>query len=125
MSTTNRLIDGDRVKWIGPITHAQKNDFLRHAAALLFPIQWEEPFGLVMIEAMACGTPVLAHRRGSVEEVVESGITGHHSGVLDGMAELLPATLALDRRQVRARAEERFGFQRMVDDYLALYRALI
>jgi glycosyltransferase involved in cell wall biosynthesis len=74
------LIDDDRVRWIGPVNHAQKNELLRHAAALLFPIQWEEPFGLVMIEAMACGTPVVAHRRGSVEEVVENGVTGYHAG---------------------------------------------
>ena len=78
-----------------------------------------------MIEAMACGCPVVAHRRGSVEEVVENGVTGYHAGVIDAMAELIPQALALDRAQVRARAMERFGFQRMVDDYLALYRALI
>ena len=119
------LIDGDRVKWIGPVNHPQKNELLRHAAALLFPIQWEEPFGLVMIEAMACGCPVVAHRRGSVEEVVEGGVTGYHAGVLDAMAELVPQALQLDRAQVRARAMERFGYRRMVDDYLALYRALV
>ena len=118
------LIDGETVRWIGPVNHAQKNEFLRHAAALLFPIQWEEPFGLVMIEAMACGTPVVAHRRGSVEEVVENGVTGYHSGVLDGMAERVVQAVALDRHRVRSRAQERFGFQRMVDDYEALYRQL-
>ncbi len=119
------LIDGEAVRWIGAVNHPQKNEFLRRASALLFPIQWDEPFGLVMIEAMACGTPVVAHRRGSVEEVVDNGITGFHSGVLDGMAELIPAALALDRRRVREHAQERFGFRTMVDDYLALYRKLV
>ena len=80
------LIDGERVRWIGPVNHAQKNELLRNAAALLFPIQWDEPFGLVMIEAMACGTPVVAHRRGSVEEVVDNGVTGFHSSVIDGLS---------------------------------------
>ena len=112
------------MRWIGPVNHAQKNDFLRNAAALLFPIQWEEPFGLVMIEAMACGTPVVAHRRGSVEEVVENGVTGFHTSVIDGMIELVPQALALDRCKVREHAQERFGFRKMVDEYLALYRTL-
>ena len=119
------LIDGERVRWIGSVNHAQKNEFLRHAAALLFPIQWDEPFGLVMIEAMACGTPVVAHRRGSVEEVVDDGITGFHSCAIDGMAELVPRALALDRRRVRLHALSRFGFRKMVDDYLALYRDIL
>jgi glycosyltransferase involved in cell wall biosynthesis len=119
------LIDDDRVRWIGAVNHMQKNELLRNAAALLFPIQWEEPFGLVMIEAMACGTPVVAHRRGSVEEVVENGVTGYHAGIIDGMAELVPRALELDRRQVREHAQSRFSFQQMVDDYLALYRSVI
>lgn len=119
------LIDGERVRWIGAVNHPQKNELLRHAAALLFPIQWDEPFGLVMIEAMACGTPVVAHRRGSVEEVVDDGVTGYHSGVLDALAELVPQALKLDRESVREHARRRFSFQSMVDEYLGLYRALI
>jgi len=119
------LIDGDHVRWIGPVNHKQKSDFLGRAAALLFPIQWDEPFGLVMIEAMACGTPVIARRRGSVEEVVESGITGFHSPAIDGMAELVSPTLALDRRAVREHAVSRFGYRQMVDEYLALYYSMI
>ena len=91
----------------------------------MFPIQWEEPFGLVMIEAMACGTPVIAHRRGSVSEVVDDGITGFHAGVIDAMPDLVPRALELDRRAVREHAMQRFGFRRMVDDYLTLYRAMI
>jgi len=116
-------IDGDQVRWVGGVNHAQKNGLLRNAAALLFPIQWEEPFGLVMIEAMACGTPVVAHRRGSVEEVVDTGITGFHASVLDALPELVPQALGLDRASVRAHAETRFGFHAMVDAYEALYRS--
>jgi glycosyltransferase involved in cell wall biosynthesis len=119
------LIDGESVRWIGPANHVQKSELLRRAAALVFPIQWDEPFGLVMIEAMACGTPVIAHRRGSVEEVVDNGITGYHSPVIDGLAELVEPALALDRRQVRAHAETRFAFQSMVDAYVDLYRGLL
>lgn len=119
------LIDGEFVRWIGPANHTQKNDLLRNAAALLFPIQWDEPFGLVMIEAMACGTPVVAHRRGSVAEVVDDGITGFHAGVIDALAELVPRALELDRRAVRAHAEARFGYRAMVDSYVTLYQKLI
>jgi glycosyltransferase involved in cell wall biosynthesis len=119
------LIDGKNVRWIGPVNHPQKNELLRRAAALLFPIQWDEPFGLVMIEAMACGCPVVAHRRGSVEEVVDNGITGFHTSVIDAMAEAVPGALALDRAKVRSHAQERFGYQTMVDEYLHLYRKLI
>ncbi len=119
------LIDGKQVRWIGPVNHLQKNELLRKAAALIFPIQWDEPFGLVMIEAMACGTPVVAHRRGSVAEVVDEGITGYHSGVVDGMAELVPHALALDRAAVRRHAEARFGYARMVEDYVKLYRKML
>ncbi len=119
------FIDGKQVRWVGAVNHAQKNELLRHAAALLFPILWEEPFGLVMIEAMACGTPVVAHRRGSVGEVVEDGVTGYTATSLDALPELVGPALALDRAEVRARAEARFGFRRMVDDYVALYRALL
>jgi glycosyltransferase involved in cell wall biosynthesis len=119
------LIDGDQVRYIGPVNHAQKQDLLRNAAALIFPIQWAEPFGLVMIEAMACGTPVLARSLGSVAEVVDTGITGHHAADIAQMQDLLPATLSLDRRTVRARAEERFSYQKMVAGYLDLYRRLL
>jgi len=116
-------IDGDQVRWVGGVNHVQKNGLLRNAAALLFPIQWEEPFGLVMIEAMACGTPVVAHRRGSVEEVVDAGITGFHASVLDALPELVPQALALDRGKVREHAQTRFGFSAMVDAYESLYRS--
>jgi len=119
------LIDGVSVRYIGAVNHAQKNRLLRGAAALLFPVQWEEPFGLVMIEAMACGTPVIGHALGSVREVVDQGITGYYSESVESMCGLVPRALALDRATVRQRAQERFSYQRMVDDYLRLYKALI
>ena len=119
------LIDGEQVRYIGPVNHEQKQELLRNAAALVFPVQWAEPFGLVMIEAMACGTPVLARSLGSVEEVVESGVTGYHAPEIAGMLELLPATLGLDRRAVRAGAEGRFSYQRMVEGYVELYRRVV
>ena len=119
------LIDGEQIRWIGPVNQAQKQELLRNAAALLFPIQWEEAFGLVMIEAMACGTPVVAHRRGSGGEVVEDGVTGYAATSLDALPELVGSALLLDREKVRTRAAARFGYRRMVDDYVALYRTLL
>lgn len=119
------LIDGEQVRWLGPVDQQQKSDLLRNAAALLFPIQWDEPFGLVMIEAMAAGTPVIAHRRGSVAEVIDQGVTGFHAPTIDGMAELVAQALQLDRRTVRTHAENRFGYRQMVDDYLALYYSMM
>jgi len=116
------LIDGQQVRWIGPVNHPQKMMLLRNASALVFPIQWDEPFGLVMIEAMACGTPVVAHRRGSVEEVVDQGVTGFHAASLDALPELVTSALQLDRREIRRHAESRFGYHAMVSDYEALYR---
>jgi len=118
------LLDDEMVRWIGPVNHPQKVELLRHASALLFPIQWEEPFGLVMIEAMACGTPVVAHSRGSVEEVVDPGITGFHATSLDALPDLIPQAISLNRRHVRDHARERFGHRKMVADYLDLYQSL-
>ncbi len=119
------LIGGERIRWIGLVNHAQKVALLRDAAALVFPIQWDEPFGLVMIEAMACGAPVLAVRRGSVAEVVDEGVTGFTAATPDDLAPLVAKACALDRRQVRAHAAARFGHTKMVDDYLAHYRSLL
>ena len=119
------LIDGANVRYLGPVNHAQKNKLLREAAALLFPVQWAEPFGLVMIEAMACGTPVVAHNLGSISEVVEQGVTGFHADSIDEMSALVPKALALDRANVREQAKRRFCYQRMVEDYLKLYRSLL
>ena len=111
-------------EYIGEINEYTKQAFLGEAAALLFPIDWPEPFGLVMIEAMACGTPVLAFRCGSVPEVVDEGITG---AIVDNVPDAicaLPKVMRLNRRRVRQRFEERFTASRMADDYLALYDTL-
>ncbi len=118
-------LDGKNVRWIGPVNHAQKNELLRHAAALLFPVQWPEPFGLVMVEAMACGTPVVARTWGSVVEVVEQGVTGFHAEEIDDLAALVPKAIELDRRRIRERVCERFSYATMVDNYVALYRSLL
>jgi glycosyltransferase involved in cell wall biosynthesis len=91
----------------------------------LFPIDWPEPFGLVMIEAMACGTPVLAFRRGSVSEIIDPGVTGAVVDTVDEAVLELPHVIALDRHAVRRRFEERFSATRMATDYVALYRLLL
>jgi glycosyltransferase involved in cell wall biosynthesis len=119
------LINDDDVKYVGLVNHAQKNKLLREAAALLFPVQWNEPFGLVMIEAMACGTPVVARNLGSIAEVVDSDITGFQADSIEAMSDLIAPALALNRQTVRAHAMSRFGFQRMVDDYEEIYTALL
>ncbi|PYS10057.1 MAG: glycosyltransferase family 4 protein [Acidobacteria bacterium] len=119
------LIDGRNVIHIGAVDQRQKNSFLSDAAALLFPIQAEEAFGMVMIEAMACGTPVIALRRSSVEEVVEVGKTGFYADSLEELVPLVHRALALDRKLVRDHATERFSHVRMVDEYLKAYQALL
>ena len=118
------LADPD-IEFIGEIGDHQKAEFLANAAALLFPIAWAEPFGLAMIEAMACGTPVIAFRRASVPEIVDDGITGF---VVDGEDEAARAATELsriDRARVRRIFEERFTARRMAEDYLDVYRRLI
>lgn len=110
------------VEFIGEIGLQERRALLGNALALLFPIDWPEPFGLVMIEAMSCGTPVIAYRCGSVPEVVDDGVTGL---IVDDELEAVAAVKrvsALDRRGVRKRFEERFTAQRMVNDYLDLYQ---
>jgi glycosyltransferase involved in cell wall biosynthesis len=119
------LLDGPGVEFIGEINERDKAKFLGEAQALLFPIDWPEPFGLVMIEAMACGTPVLAFRRGSVPEIIDQGVTGAIVDTVDEAVSILPKVLALDRRAVRRRFEERFSAIRMATDYVALYRSLL
>jgi glycogen synthase len=91
----------------------------------LFPIDWPEPFGLVMIEAMACGTPVLAFRRGSVSEIIDQGVTGAIVDTMDEAVRMLPRVISLDRRAVRRRFEQRFSSTRMATDYVAIYRSLL
>jgi glycogen synthase len=113
------------VIFIGEINEREKTKFLGEAAALLFPVDWPEPFGLVMIEAMACGTPVLAFRCGSVPEVIEDGVTGKGVGSEEEAVAALPAILAYNRRAVRQRIEERFTAPRMARDYISTYRQLL
>ena len=118
------LIDGTRVQLIGEVNDEAKQGFLAGAAALLFPIDWPEPFGLVMIEAMACGTPVIAFRRGSVPEVVDDGVTGF---IVDEEAEAVEAVRQLgelDRHQVRSGFEQRFTAKQMAQQYLQHYERL-
>jgi glycosyltransferase involved in cell wall biosynthesis len=118
-------IDGDQIQLIGEVNDETKRQFLAGAAALLFPIDWPEPFGLVMIEAMACGTPVIAFKSGSVPEVIDDGITGF---VVPGEAEAIQAIgrlSELDRRQVRRHFEKRFTTKRMAQEYIRHYAALV
>jgi glycosyltransferase involved in cell wall biosynthesis len=119
------LLDGGGVEFIGEINDHQKTKFLGDARALLFPVDWPEPFGLSMIEAMACGTPVLAFRCGSVPEVIEDGITGAIVETMDEAIAALPRVMALDRKKVRQRFEQRFSATRMAKDYLDVYRSLL
>ena len=119
------LLNDPGVEFIGEINERSKTEFLGEAQALLFPIDWPEPFGLVMIEAMACGTPVLAFRQGSVSEIVDQGVTGAIVATMDEAVRMLPQVLALDRRAVRRRFEQRFSSARMATDYVALYRSLL
>jgi glycosyltransferase involved in cell wall biosynthesis len=113
------------VEFVGEVGGASKDAFLGDALALLFPIEWEEPFGLVMIESMACGTPVVAFRRGSVPEVVTHGVTGFVVDDVPGAVEAVRATATLDRRACRRAFAERFGVARMASDYLGVYRRLV
>ena len=119
------LIDNQAIEFLGEINDKEKTGFLGDAAALLFPIDWPEPFGLVMIEAMACGTPVLAFRCGSVPEIVEDGVTGKVVESEEEAIAALPELLSYDRRAVRNRFQERFAATRMARDYAALYRKLM
>lgn len=112
------------VEFVGEIDEARKAEFLGNAQALLFPIDWPEPFGLVMIEAMSCGTPVLAFRRGSVPEIVEHGVSGLIVDTVEEAVAALERLPALGRAGVRAAFERRFTVERMARDYVAIYRRL-
>jgi glycosyltransferase involved in cell wall biosynthesis len=119
------LLDHPLIEFVGEITDEQKSAFLGQARALLFPIDWPEPFGLVMIEALACGTPVIAFRRGSVPEVIEHGVTGF---IVDDVEEAVEATRrvdTLDRAACRAAFERSFTVGRMASDYVQLYLRLL
>jgi glycosyltransferase involved in cell wall biosynthesis len=115
------LLDDPLIEFIGEIGDAQKPEFLGNAAALLFPIDWPEPFGLVMIEAMACGTPVVGYGCGSAAEVIENGVTGYVVDGEDAAVAAVRAAAALDRREVRRRFDRRFSATAMARGYLDVY----
>jgi glycosyltransferase involved in cell wall biosynthesis len=119
------LLDGPLVEYLGEIGDAEKAAFLGRAIALLFPIDWPEPFGLVMIEAMACGTPVVAYRRGSAPEVLVDGVTGFIVDGLDAAVDAVGRATALDRRRCRSVFEERFSAEVMARQYVAVYRRML
>jgi glycosyltransferase involved in cell wall biosynthesis len=114
-------VDDRVVTYAGPVDDATKNRLLGAAAALLMPIEWEEPFGIVMVEAMACGTPVIGFARGSVPEVVEEGLTGAIVDDAEAAARAVARVCSLDRRGVRARCEQRFAYPVIADVYEQLY----
>ncbi len=119
------LVCSENVEYIGEITDKDKSDFLSGAIALLVPIDWPEPFGLVMIEAMACGTPVIAFNRGSVSEVVDDGLTGFVVEDENGAIGAVDRLAHLSREKIRLRFEARFTARRMALDYLSVYRSLM
>jgi glycosyltransferase involved in cell wall biosynthesis len=119
------LLKGPGVEFIGEIDERRKPKFLGEALALLFPIDWPEPFGVAMIEAMACGTPVLAFRNGSIPEVIDEGITGYAADSIEEAIGMIDNLLALDRARVRRRFEQRFTARRMAHDYVKIYESLL
>ena len=119
-----RLLDHPLIEYVGEITDAEKSDFLGDAAAVLCPYDWPEPFGLVLIESLACGTPVVAYRRGSIPEIIDDGVTGFVCDNLDEMVSAIDRVPLITRQHCRKAFEERFTVQRMVEDYLALYERI-
>ena len=118
-------VDGSRVRYLGPVGPEQRNAVLGGAAALLHLVDFDEPFGFSVVEAMACGTPVVARRRGSMAEIVHDGENGFLVDTVDQAVAAVRASTTLDRRAVRASVERRFDVERMVDDYVALYRQVV
>jgi glycosyltransferase involved in cell wall biosynthesis len=118
-------IDGEQVIFLGSVGPRRRAEVLGDAAALLHPIYFDEPFGLSVVEAMACGTPVVAYRRGSMSEVVDEGVTGYLAHDIESSVDAVRAAVCLDRSVVHARAAARFGVDRMVEDYLRTYEALL
>ncbi|HEX3353050.1 MAG TPA: glycosyltransferase family 4 protein [Terriglobales bacterium] len=124
-SVIRPLLKGPGVEFVGEIGSTEKNEFLGNALALLAPVQWPEPFGLVMIEAMACGTPVIAYPRGSVPELVEEGVSGFMVSTAQEAAAAVKAIPAIARKRCREYFERRFSAGRMCEDYLTLYHRLL
>ena len=119
------LLSDPLVEFVGEITDREKNDLIGNAAALLAPFDWPEPFGLVFIEALACGTPILAYRRGSVPEIIDEGQTGFICETVDQMVKAVSGISTLNRKQCRSVFEKRFTVERMVQEYLGAYENLI
>jgi glycosyltransferase involved in cell wall biosynthesis len=123
-TTIEPLLGGSDVEFLGELGDADKQELLGNALALVFPIDWPEPFGLVMIEAMACGTPVIAFPCGSVREVIDDGVTGFVVNGVDEAVQAVSSVRDLDRNRCRRQFERRFSAQRMAEDYLEVYRQL-
>ena len=119
------FLDDERVVHLGSIGPAERSRVLGASAVLLHPIHFAEPFGLAVVEAMACGTPVVAYRRGAMPELVDEGVTGFTVLDADSAVDAVGRAAALDRAAVRAVAERRFSVERMTDEYLAIYRRLL
>ena len=113
------------IHWVGPVSGGYKLQLLREAHALLFPVQWDEPFGLVLIEAMACGTPVLALKRGDVEKIIVQGVGGFFADTPAELISFSEKVSDLDRARVRETVVNRFSYQRMADQYLQLYDRIL
>ncbi len=118
-------IDGDRVVFLGAVGPESRGEILGGAAALLHPIDFDEPFGLSVVESMICGTPVIAYPRGALPEILDEGVTGRLVRDVDRAVEAVHSIHTIDRAGCRTRARERFGADRMVADYLAVYEKLI
>ena len=114
-------VDGEQIVYVGEVAHEAKDKLLGGARALLYPVQEGEPFGLVLVEAMSCGTPAVALAKGAVGEIVRNGVNGYKVNTLDEMLAVLPEAFALNRRGVRQDAIERFGIGQMVDGYVKMY----
>jgi glycosyltransferase involved in cell wall biosynthesis len=119
------LLGTGGVEFIGEIGYPEKNDFLGNAAALLFPIAWPEPFGIVMIEAMACGTPVIAYPFGSIPEVIQDGVNGYIVPDIESAVSAVRDAMKLDRKKIRKSFEQRFTASRMTQDYLKIYNRIL
>ncbi|WP_221330461.1 glycosyltransferase family 4 protein [Actinoplanes sp. L3-i22] len=119
------LIDGERVVYLGSVGPGERGAILGSGAALLHPIRFAEPFGLSVVESMICGTPVIAYRKGSMPEVVDEGVTGRLVASVDEAVAAVEGIASLDRAACSARARDRFSADRMVDEYLAIYRKII
>jgi glycosyltransferase involved in cell wall biosynthesis len=119
------LLNHPLIEFVGEISDAEKNDFVGNAMALVCPYDWPEPFGLVLIEALACGTPVLAYRRGSIPEIIDHGVTGFVCETVDEMVAAVGQVPLIERRRCRAAFDERFTADRMARDYVALYERIL